>query len=643
MSKRSSLRHSPCRSQVAWLAALGCCVLLFSALAPALAQPASSSPPVVLRVHARSVDTTVTALRGYLPVPLKPEAALDSLMGALGQTVRLDAPVDLVLSLDGKSTENPGPPLWIVALPVRSLEAVRKGASQSGLSIDTQGLFSRLQFKSGGDTWHCLLGPGPGAAARLACGLNERSREELGGYTIALPALRTSADLRAELYIDTLVQTYDSLLQRALQLVGVLVPQKLQLGQAQFDRALTDATQAIVGQFAAMSRDMRRLTLDLTLTGTGADARLTYEMGTQTSWWGQADALSASMPPAPPPALFWGLRKDYGAASFATSDLRFLRQFLNLLSPLLEGFLTYDGLAPADRQAVIAVLQGLPLSDGWLNSVFAEVAALTPDATRGDRRGPESLFRGASYILASDAKKGLTTDWLKSLAAAYKRPGVQNYLRNKWKLVAKTEPLPLLRMQPAAKSLGAGATLFTVTLTVPSSLERLTAGRAGQAATASKASAAPWVLHLLSVPRGEQTWMAVGSDPNVLSAQLLAQLTVSEDATLAKRPGLEGLQQPALRSGGFTSLQSMARYLETALSMSRMRRAAAGGDKAGLADIGQLFNMIPHHGETPLVYSSRVRRGSDGGKGDALTGEIALSVPRTALEDVVALVMHLAL
>jgi hypothetical protein len=79
------------------------------------------------------------------------------------------------------------------------------------------------------------------------------------------------------------------------------------------------------------------------------------------------------------------------------------------------------------------------------------------------------------------------------------------------------------------------------------------------------------------------------------------------------------------------------------MSMSRMRRATAGGDKAGLADIGQLFNMIPHHGETLLVYSSNVRRGSDGGKGDALTGEIALSVPRTALEDVVALVMHLAL
>lgn len=641
MSTRSTSRRFAPSCRFAWCAALVGCVLSAGVTGLALAQRAPAAPPTVLRVHARNLDVTIGVLRTYLPVPLKPEAALDSLFGAMGASVRIDAPVDLVVALDGKSTESPGPPLWVASVGVRSVEEVRKQASQSGLPIDNQGVFSRMQLKAGSDTLHCLLGPGSGTGARLACGLSERSREELGGYAVALPALRSPADIRAELYIDTLVQTYDSLWQRALQIAGLMVPQKLQLGQPQFDRALTDATQTLIGQLGAMSRDLRRMTLDLSLTNGGSDAVFTYELAGQSSWWGQSDALMADQPPAAPPALYTGLRKDCGAASFTTGDPRYARQFLGLMAPLLEGFLTHEGLAQADRQAVVDVLRGLSLPDGSLTSVFAELAA-PADAKQSDRRGFDRWLGGSTYLLGGDGKGGLTTDWLKSVVAAYKRPGVQNYLRGKWKSVAKTEPLPVLRMQPAAKALGPGATLFTLTLTLPAALERATAGRAGAVAPAAKGASAPWVVHLLSVTRGDQTWMALGSDPNVLTTQLTAQLTVTADATLAKRPGLEALQQPGLRSGGFTSLQSMARYLETAMAMSRMRLPRAGADKPN-TEIGQIFNMIPHHGETPLVYRSRVRRAGDGSRSGPLTGEITLQVPRTALEDIVALVMHLAL
>lgn len=620
-------------------------LLLFVRPLPARAQPAHPTPATVLRIHARSIDATVAALRSYLPVPLKPEPALESLLGPLGSSVQLGAPIDLLVALDTQSPDSPALPLWVVAMSVRSADEVRKLVSSSGLAIDSQGLWSRFQSKSRGDTWHCLLGPGPVGAARLACGLNERSRDELAGYSITQPALRTSADLRAELYVDTLVQTYDGLLQRGLQLLGVLVPQKLQLGQAGFDRALTDLTQAVVGQLAATSRDLRRIALDLSLNNSGAEGQLTYELVGQSSWWGQADALSLAQPPAPAPALFWGLRKDAGAASFSSADPRFARQILTLLPPLLDGFLSHDGLPPADRQAVLDLVKGLSLPDGSLTTVFAEVPAPPSAASPASPAPstPERWFGGASYLFASEGRSGLSTDFLRRAATAYKRPGVQAYLRSKWKAIARTEPLPVLRLQPAAKSLGPGATLFTLTVTLPASLERATAGRATAGGAAAKAAAQPWVLHLLSVPQGERTWLAVGSDPSLLTSQLAAQLSLPSDGTLAKRPGLEALQQPGLRSGGFTSLTSLARYLESGLAMSRLRLPSGRSDKATLSDLRQLFNMIPHHGETTLVYTSRVRRGAGAGSSGPLTGELTLQVPRTAIEDLVALVMHLAL
>ncbi|HNN94095.1 MAG TPA: hypothetical protein PKI03_17580 [Pseudomonadota bacterium] len=623
--------------------ALLVCLLLFGLLQAAEAQPARAALPTVLRVHARSVETTVSALRNYLPVPLKPEAALDSLLGPAGVLVQLTAPVDLVVALDTQSLDSPAPPLWVVVMSVRSLDEARKQAGRNGLVLDTQGAWSRFQSKSRSDTWHCLLGPGPSGSARLACSLAERSRDELAESSIAKPALTTTSDLRAELYVDTLVQTYDGLWQRALQLAGMLVPQKLQLGQPVFDRALTDATQTLVGQLAMMSRELRRVSLDVRLDNSGAQLQLGYELTGQTSWWGQSDAQAADGLPPTPPALFWSLSKDSGSASFAVGDPRPARQILSLLTPLLDGFLTHDGLPAADRQAILGLLTGLSLPDGWLTSVFAEVSASPSAAVRGDRPGQERPLGGATYLLASEGQKGLTLDWLKSIVGVYKRPGVQSYLRTKWKTVAKSEPLPALRMQPAAKSLGAGAMQFTLSLTLPAALEKAAAGRVGAAAPAGRAAATPWVLHLIGVPQGERTWMAVGSDPSALTTALTTQLSIAADATLAKRPGLTELQAPGLRSGGYTSLQSIARYLESGLAMSRMRLPAGQGDKSGLADFRQIFNMIPHHGETSLVYTSRVRRVGEAGKGGPLLGEIALQAPRTVIEDLVALVMHLAL
>lgn len=611
-----------------------------------LAQPVAASPASVLRVHARSLDATLQILRTYLPIPLKPEAALDSLLGVLGSQVVLSAPADLVVALDQKSVDNPAPPQWVIACTLRSLDEARKVASSANLSMENQGKWTRLQLYAGGDTWRCLLGPDVGGAARLACGHSERSRDELAPYAVTLAPLRIKSDLRAELSIETLVRTYEALIQRGLQMASILAPQKLQLGNPMFDRGLTDLTQTLVGQVGNMAADLRQLALDISLTNTGAEAMLAYQLGSETSWWGQADALAAQQSTTVTPSIFWALPTEAGSASFAVSELRYGQQLLKLLQPLIDGFLTHDGLAAADRHALSELLRAVPMASGRLTTAVAEVAVAGAEAQpRGERVDWQQLLAGSVYVLTSDGADRLAVSWLQNVVAAYKRPGVQAYMRAKWKQLGIREPLPVLRVQPAGKPLGPGAQWFSLSLSLPAGLDKGALGRGQVAAASPKPAprATPIVLHLLTAEQGGRTWMAAGSDPRLLATRLSEQLSIASERSLMQRPDLEALRQPGLRSGGFTSLRSLARYLEGAMSLSRRRSTRSADGNVSASDIASIFNRLPHHGETTVVHFSRVRRTIAGGDGGPLIGEWTVRIPRTALEDLVALAMHLAM
>lgn len=611
---------------------------------PAIATPALpvSAPATALRVHARSLDATLQALRTYLPIPLKPEAAMDSLLGPLGSQVVLSAPVDVVVALDRQSVDSPAPPQWVFACGLRSLDEARKIAAQANLPMEPQGKASRLLLKSGGDTWRCLLGADGGTGARLACGQSERSQVELAPYALTLPPLPIKSDLRAELSVQTVVQTYDGLWQRGLQMAGLLVPQKLQLGNPVFDRGLTDLTQALVGQVGSMAKDLQTISVDISLGGAGAEAVLAYQLNGHDSWWGQADARAAQQPPTAIPAAFWSLPKDVGSGSFTVSEVRYAQQLLQLLQPVLDGFLTHDGLAQADRQAIVDLLKVVPLTDGPVSTVVAELPPPPglESQPRAERPDLGQLLAGRAYLMTSDGVDERPITWLKNIVAAYKRPGVQAYLRARWKKLGLPEPLPVVRLQPANKALGPGALQFTVSASVPALLEKAGLGRANPTA---KAKAQPLVLHLLTGKQAGRTWMALGSDADFLSKRLAEQLTLPTERSLSQRPGLEGLQQPGLRSGGFTSLRSLSRYLDSALSLSRLRGGRGADSRTSPSDIAQLFNMLPHHGETSIVHSSRVRAMGQAGSNPPLISEWTVRVPRTALEDVVAMVMHLAM
>ena len=64
------------------------------------ARPPAAPPAIVASLHLQRADSTLTALRGYLPFPINPQDVLKDLVGDFNKLVLLSAPMDLVVALD---------------------------------------------------------------------------------------------------------------------------------------------------------------------------------------------------------------------------------------------------------------------------------------------------------------------------------------------------------------------------------------------------------------------------------------------------------------------------------------------------------------------------------------------------------------
>lgn len=584
---------------------------------------------IAAQVHARNLETTLAVVKDYIPVPFKPETALSEIFGDFGRQVSLSAPASLVAALDPQSGDTPAPPLWGFSVGLRSLDEAQRAAQTAGFITDGKPGAQRLALQVQNHKLPCYLSAGPAGTARLSCGKQERDRDLLGPYLARLAPPSLPGDLHAEVAVDTIVRSYDSAWQRLLGMVGLLVPQRLQLGEPGFDRALTDATQALVGQVQAMSRDLQSLSADLTLTKSGIDARIAYRMTGQSSWWAQADAEAAARSSAGAPPTFWAMASDVSSASFQTTDPKYARKVLGLLLPLLDGYLTYDGMAPADRQALMDALSKLTdgAPAGPLTSVMATGKSDQTVPAPGTGFDPASLLGNSFYLLASEGPSDWVVPSLKALVAAYNRPGVQSYLRTKWKKLDPGGAMPTLKVDPIPKTVGANA----YGLVFSGNLAALVRNPGKPVSPRPR----PMTLHMVVLPTAGRTWTAFGADRATLLRRLGEQAKLPPAKTLEQRGGLDALRGSGLRSGGFTSLISLASYLDAALASSSRSSAREPGRVQSSA---QLFSMAPHHGEVPMTYLSRPDKSS----GKVVSSEILVQVPRMVIEDVAALTMQLA-
>jgi len=138
-------------------------------------------------------------------------------------------------------------------------------------------------------------------------------------------------------------------------------------------------------------------------------------------------------------------------------------------------------------------------------------------------------------------------------------------------------------------------------------------------AAKGKAGAKSIPLSLIVAFDGEHTWIGASPDEKTLLKRL-ESLKDPQAPVLGARAGLESLKGAPHASGGFFSLN----------------RFAGQFSAMGAADAPKLFSALPHHGDTPILFSFDV-----GASGPQIT--VSFTLPRAAIEDLGALVPVLAL
>jgi hypothetical protein len=128
-------------------------------------------------------------------------------------------------------------------------------------------------------------------------------------------------------------------------------------------------------------------------------------------------------------------------------------------------------------------------------------------------------------------------------------------------------------------------------------------------------------LSLIVAYDGEHSWIGVSPDEKAIIKRL-ESLKDPKAPVLRARDGLDALKSTPRTCGGFVTLGYFAGEL--------------GALGAHGSDAAKLISALPHHGETPAVFSCDVTA-----SGPELTTSFAL--PRAAIEDVGALVPVLAL
>ncbi|HNN53601.1 MAG TPA: hypothetical protein PKO07_21390 [Pseudomonadota bacterium] len=585
---------------------------------------------IVATVRIANLSQSIKTLAGYVPFPLPVQESLQQVVGDFAKVINQAAPLDFALALEqDAATAMRGAPPWAVALSTTSAEETRKIAKSQGLLGENRNGQTQLRFPLGkNDVLYCVL-QGQAGPGKLTCAPSERERDMLSPQlaNLNVPGAQ-GKDLYAEVSVASLLGIFGTQWKQVLDAGTMMLPQRLAIGDPKFDRAATDAVQALIGQVALTGQDLSLLALDLTLRPDQVQVALGYKMSGTQSAWAKADAAAAARKPIAPPAAFSALPKEVVSASYYVTDPRWSKQVVELLLPLVDGFLAHDGLAEADRQAIRDLLLKQPKWDGVMTTVLGEGIGDKP-AAAGD---PLTNMLSNHYYLSTAERENGGVDespaFLRALAATWNRPGLQAYLKKKWKTVGIKSPIPIIRAETVGKPFGSDAAGLYLSLDLSGWSSELDKATKGQ-------KRGPFRVYLFSAQVAGRVWSAVAADKNLALQKLqrLANLPASE--TLASRSGLAQVQQPGWQSAGFTTLAGWIGLFDTVMRVaekSPLGKGAAPGQTGT-----SLLNVIPHHGEVPITYGAQ--GGSIGPQG--MTKVMSASIPRLVIEDLIALAMNI--
>lgn len=561
-------------------------------------------------------QTAIETVAAWANFPYKVQDVLPSELSGLQSVVAWDAPLEAAVALDPLGEGKLPEPLAVVSLGLTSLEGALDFARSKGQSV--RRLRAGVYRVGDSEQISCAAGVALGSApARLVCG--HRPHDVDGLFNYATRGLSNeplpNVDFQVELRLEPVKKKYQAEIGSARLLAGFLL-REIQVDNPRFDRALSDVAYSLIDEATAVVHDLDKVRIDANLDNAKnlLDARFDLKFAGQKSWFVQTSAESLARV-EPPPALFWQMPADSTQASFSVGfKPGRLKPIGKTLAELLDGYLESEKMPAGLRNQASKSLESLFEQNTKQVSAHGELAELPNDpllaagyrafgwgvtAFEGDAKNLSAFADGLSAIINNRELPRLLK----------KRVNLEPAL---WPKVS-SRVVQLRGFKPGAK-----AYRFEISREL---FEKYAKGQLKLEPTPKgKAPAKSVPLTLIVAYDGEHSWVGESPDEKALIKRL-ESLKDPQAQVLSSRAGLETLKSTPRAAGGFLTLSHFANQL-----------SALGA----ASDSQKLLAALPHHGDTPVLFSYDVSAG-----GPELTTTFTL--PRAAVEDLGALVPVFAL
>ena len=613
-------------------------------------------PGLVVTGRFAKLSASFAVVRGWTKLPMPQSEQVTELLAsdAIGPVVDLDQPLDFAVAITGGGLRFKDE--RAVSAAVKDPDRVKATLSEryklvpgDNGAVVIQGL-GRPQREDGdadedgtpdamgdGDR-ACELAPAFGDAPvrlatggseqsavasrptwRLVCAWSPKALADLGPWlTRSAPRTPTRADLQVDV--------------RAAPLQAILREHKgvwkLGLGSALSDHVGLESARelliALGADLVELGTDLAGASVDLTLADAGAQLRVALQLPETTS---ELARLATGHPERGglPPAAFWQLPADATVAFFDRGvDEAELTKARGLVLPVLQDLVADHGVTPAEARPLLEGLTKLVSPAPLVYASGVDTPALRKALDAESAARPDDLAAARRVVVQAelgwhvaelDEPSTRLAEALEGFSTALASPSLVAAYRAEH----KDGVPPELRAVALPKSMGLPAGTLHDVLELPPPRARVAAiqrAHPGERPTKPAPRPSPMQLHILVVPDGQRTWLAVGGDEALVVARLKTALGSGGD-TLASRADLAPLKDRPAGAGGFTTLRAAADPSPLfATSGREALEEALRTAHQGLAPIFFSATALPD--VTPATFEAR------------------LQVPRDAIEDVVS-------
>jgi hypothetical protein len=601
---------------------LGGSAVVAEGAAPDLS-PVAAPSDLFLVGRLKNPAATMDVASSWAKLPMDWRRELTKAEPGVDQVLHWDAPVEVAAALDPSGRGDVPQPFAVVSVGLRGLQPALDMVRRGGESVRQ---VRAGVYRVGRGSPSCAMAASVGTApARLVCGDREEDVDALLPYvTRGLPTENLgNADVRIEVRAEPWRKRYAAELRQAKTLATPFVLRKMSLDDARFDRPLADAVHALTDEALAVVEDIDILRLDATINkGRGTAEASFFAKFRGSNSWVVSSLAETSARASTAPDAFFRLPKDATAASYTVgADPKRAEPIRRNLAELLDGFLAHAKVPKRLRDQTVALLD-----ESWTTqsgSVYArgEIPVAARKSEKSSDLQREQMRTGLGWhIAAVDEPLKKYKTYFDRIVKLYGDRELRKLVEKEAHIKPKEWPKVRAR---GGKGLPAGSVVYE--LTVPGEMFMDYPDGGGPAKPGK-----PLAAVLILMPDGDRTWFGVSADEKHLIDRLNAAKKADGASTLASREGLAQMKSNKAVSQGFLTLMTVLGSVRSGM-MGFAGRSNDAHSGLRAKEIERMFNAMPHHGETPMLTSFMVTKGS------APTLSWSMTVPKAVFTDLGAL------